>query len=101
MVIEWLQFRVPAEHRERFVRVDDEIWTAALQTYPGFIGKETWISPNDDEVVIFVIRWQTREEWKAIPEEDLAAIEARFDEALEFVYTMEVSREFQVRRFPY
>ena len=101
MIIEWLKFRVPADERERFVQVDDEIWTAALRTYPGFIAKETWISPSDGEAVIFVIRWRTREEWKAIPVEDLAEIEARFDSSLEFEYTMEESREFQMRRFPY
>ena len=100
MVIEWLTFRVPAAERERFIQVDDEIWTAALQTYPGFISKETWISPVEEEAIIFVIRWHTREEWKAIPEADLAAIETRFNEALDFDYTLEESKEFQVRRFP-
>lgn len=101
MVIEWLRFQVPADQRERYIQVDDEIWTPALQTYPGFISKETWIAPDDEGAVILVIRWRTREEWKTIPEEDLVAIEARFDAALDFEYTMTESREFQVRRFPY
>lgn len=100
MVIEWLKFQVPVEERELFIQVDDEIWTSALQTYPGFISKETWISPVEEEAVIFVIRWRTREEWKAIPAEDLANIEAQFDGALDFEYTLEESKEFQVRRFP-
>lgn len=100
MVIEWLTFRVPAEQREAFVQVDGEIWTSALQQYPGFIAKETWIDPQDDTTVILVIRWRTREEWKAIPAEDLAAVGAQFDAALNVDYTLETSREFQVRRFP-
>ncbi|MBE7380869.1 MAG: TIGR03792 family protein [Leptolyngbya sp. SIO1E4] len=100
MIIEWLKFRVPADQRERYVQLDDEIWTAALQTYPGFLSKETWISPEDEEAVILVIRWRTREEWKAIPEDELAEIEARFDEAVPFEYILENVKEFQVRRFP-
>lgn len=100
MVIEWLKFRVPMDQRERYVQLDDAIWTAALRTLPGFISKETWISPTEADVVIFVIRWQTREAWKAISAETLAAISARFDTALGFSYTLEASQEFQVRRFP-
>jgi uncharacterized protein (TIGR03792 family) len=100
MVIEWLKMRMPAEKRERYIQIDNDIWTPALQKYSGFISKETWISPEDAEVVIFVIRWRTREEWFAIPEADLAEITARFDAAIDFEYTMEASQEFQVRRFP-
>ena len=100
MIIEWLKFRMPADQRERYIQFDDEIWTPALQQYPGFIAKETWISPEDAEVVIFVIRWRSREDWFSIPERELADINARFDAALGFDYTMEASQEFQVRRFP-
>lgn len=100
MVIEWLKIRLPSEQRERYIRLDDEIWTPALQKYPGFISKETWISPDDPELVIFVIRWRTREEWFAIPEDELAEVNARFDEAFGFEHSIEESKEYQVRRFP-
>lgn len=100
MVVEWLKFRVPAQQRERYVQLDSEIWTPALSRYPGFLSKETWLDSLDDEIVVLIIRWRTREEWKAIPESDLADIEARFDEAIGFDYTLEAAREYQVRRFP-
>ncbi|HEY9888192.1 MAG TPA: TIGR03792 family protein [Candidatus Obscuribacterales bacterium] len=100
MVIEWLQVRTAAAHRERYIQVDDEIWTPALQRYAGFLSKETWISPEDEEVVIFVIRWRSREEWFGIPEAELTAVNERFDAALGFDYSLEISREYQVRRFP-
>ena len=100
MVIEWLKFRVPPQQREKYIQIDEEIWTAALQTYPGFVSKETWISLEEEDAVIFVIRWRTQTEWKAIPEDELANIEARFDDAIGFDYTMEESKAFQVRRFP-
>ncbi|NEQ49360.1 MAG: TIGR03792 family protein [Leptolyngbya sp. SIO3F4] len=96
MVIEWLKFRVPTTQRERYLVLDDEIWTTALASYPGFLEKKTWLDPNHDDEVIFVISWATREQWKAIPEDDLDQINQRFDESLGFGYEMLESKEFVV-----
>lgn len=100
MVIEWLKFRMASENRERYVQLDTDIWTAALQGYPGFVSKEIWIDPSDAEVVICVIRWSSREQWKSISETELTQVTQAFDEALGFPYEMVESKEFQVRRFP-
>jgi len=100
MVIEWLKVRVTSDQRERYIRVDDEIWTPALRQYDGFLSKETWIDPEDPEVIIFVIRWETREQWHSIPEDELTEVTNRFDEAFGADYTMAESKEYQVRRFP-
>lgn len=96
MVIEWLKFRVPAAQRERYLAIDDEIWTPALAGYPGFLDKATWLAPGQEDEVIFVISWATREQWKAIPEADLVQINQRFDQALGFDYEMLESKEFVV-----
>ncbi len=101
MVIEWLTFEVDPKNREKFIQLDDEIWTAALSQYPGFISKEVWISPNQLGQVVFVVHWQTREQWKSIPQDELDAVEERFHGAVEFDYTMVDSREYQVRRYPH
>jgi uncharacterized protein (TIGR03792 family) len=100
MVIEWLTFEVDPENREKFIQIDEEIWTAVLSQYPGFIAKEVWISPENLGQVVFVVHWQTREQWKSIPQEDLEAVGQRFDAAVKFDYAMVDSREYQVRRFP-
>ena len=103
MVIEWLQFKVDSDSREQFVRQDEKIWTDALSTYPGFLGKEVWIEPNASDRVIFVIRWQTREQWKSIPLEDLAKIERSFAKVMaekNITYRMIASKEYQIRKFP-
>ncbi|MBE9043525.1 TIGR03792 family protein [Pleurocapsales cyanobacterium LEGE 10410] len=103
MVIEWLKFRVDSQSRERFIQQDEAIWTASLSTYPGFLGKEVWIEPNAPGRVIFTIRWQTREQWKSIPAEDLAKIEQRFSAVMKKMnidYKMIESKEFQIRKFP-
>ncbi|MEM7066109.1 MAG: TIGR03792 family protein [Cyanobacteria bacterium P01_B01_bin.77] len=96
MVIEWLKFRVDAAQRDRYLAIDDEIWTSALATYPGFLDKTTWLDPKHDDEVIFVISWATREQWQAIPEEELEQINQRFDAALGLDYEMLESKEFIV-----
>lgn len=98
MVIEWLKFKVVAELREQFVQQDNEIWTAALATYPGFLGKEVWISPDDLTQVITVVRWASSEQWHSIPPETLAQVESRFAEVMGNTYELVESAAFQQRK---
>jgi uncharacterized protein (TIGR03792 family) len=100
MVIEWLKFRVVPELREKFIKLDKEIWTTSLAGYSGFLGKEVWIEPTAADEVVFTIRWQSRQQWKSIPPEDLGAIEARFSAAMGSInYKMLESKEYQIRKF--
>jgi uncharacterized protein (TIGR03792 family) len=48
MVIEWLKVKVPIELRETYIQKDAEIWTATLSKYPGYVGKEIWLNPQDE-----------------------------------------------------
>ena len=103
MVIEWLKFTVDQDSREQFIQQDEAIWTAALSTYPGFLGKEVWIEPNAPDKVIFTIRWHTRQQWKSIPRSDLVDIEKNFSIAMKKMnikYKMVESKEYQIRKFP-
>lgn len=68
MVIEWLEFQVKPEAREKFIQKDQEIWTKFLAKQPGFLGKEIWINPAIEEQLIIVVHWQTKEQWKAVPQ---------------------------------
>lgn len=94
MVIEWLKFKVDPDLRDLYLEKDAEIWTPALKQYPGFIDKFTWLDPAQDAEVVFVIRWETRAQWKAIPEADLNSINADFDSAFGHAYEMTESKEF-------
>jgi len=100
VVIELLKFKVPPEQREKYIQKDAEIWTTALTKYPGFLGKQVWISPTSPEFVTFIIHWATREQWKAIPQKDLDIISRYFDTAVGFSAEMVESSEYQVRKFP-
>jgi uncharacterized protein (TIGR03792 family) len=96
MVIEWLKIEVSPEYRDRYLQADAAIWTKALHTYPGFIDKMTWLNPDNPAEVIFVIRWASREQWKAIPEAELEKVNQEFDAAFPFNYTLSEEKEFQV-----
>ncbi|MBD2101193.1 TIGR03792 family protein [Leptolyngbya sp. FACHB-261] len=96
MVIEWLRFRMRPEQREAFIQRDAEVWTAGLQKFPGFLGKEIWIDPNQSTDVVAVTRWETREQWKTIPQSELDALDRRMGDLL---IPIAESREYQIRKF--
>ena len=101
MVIEWLGFEVKPELREKFIKEDEKIWTAALNSQDGFLGKEVWLDPRLEDRVYFVIRWQTRQQWKAVPMDLLVETEAEFMKAMgQENYQMIESKEYQIRKFP-
>lgn len=101
MVIEWLKFQVTPEQREEFIQKDAQIWTALLAKFPGFLSKEVWIDPRDTSQLVLVIRWESREQWSAVPQELLEKTEAEFAVAMGNSYQMIESGEYQVRKFPY
>jgi uncharacterized protein (TIGR03792 family) len=100
MVIEWLKVNVIPELREQFIQKDAEIWTTALSRYPGFLGKEVWISPDNLAELVLIIRWESFEQWDAIPPEDLQRVEAQFAAVMGDTSKIVESSRYQVRRFP-
>jgi uncharacterized protein (TIGR03792 family) len=100
MVIEWLKIRVSPELREKFIEKDAEIWTAMLSGYPGFLSKEVWINPETPAEVVIIIRWETLEQWKAIPAKSLAKTEKLFTSLFGEPQEIIESAQYQVRKFP-
>lgn len=101
MVIEWLKFNVAPQEREKFIQTDNEIWTVTLAQFPGFLGKEVWIAPNKPQELILVIHWETRQQWKAVPQSVLETTEQQFARAMKAdSYEMIETGEYQVRKFP-
>ena len=95
MVIEWLRFKVPHEKWEEFIQRDEEVWTAGLRSFRGFLGKETWVDPVENEVVM-LIRWETRELWKSVPQSLIDELDAKMGE---LQMPIAESREYQVGKF--
>ena len=100
MVIEWPEFQVIPKFREKFIQVDREIWTATLEQYSGFLGKEVWLDPNQVDRVFLVIRWQTREQWKSVPQAILVQTEQKFAQQMgKNNYESVGMKEYQIRKF--
>ncbi|EKQ71130.1 putative cyanobacterial protein, TIGR03792 family [Leptolyngbyaceae cyanobacterium JSC-12] len=100
MVIEWLKFQVAETLRETFVQKDEEIWTAALAKYPGFMGKEVWLTTDKPDEVIFVIQWESLDAWKSIPADVLENTEQAFAQQVgEGTYKIVESNAYQLRKF--
>ncbi len=95
-VVEWLRFEGVVD-RDRFIAVDEQVWTAALAQCPGFLSKAAWCPPQEPGTVIFVIHWQSRELWKGIDPAWLGAIEAEFQAQVAMAYQLVEVKEFQVQ----
>ncbi|MBI1415802.1 MAG: TIGR03792 family protein [Limimaricola sp.] len=82
MVIEHLTVRVPLSLQAAYLANDAAIWTATLAAQPGFISKETWRDAATPEMLHLIIRWASRDQWKAVPRATLEATESAFAAAL-------------------
>lgn len=101
MVIEWLKVRVSPELREKYIQKDEEIWTTALSKYPGFLGKQVWINPKQQDEVVLVIQWQSREAWNRVSAQHMEETERLFSQAMgKAVYSIIEEGEYQIRKFP-
>lgn len=98
MVVEWLKIKVEAEHRLLFIEVDAAIWTPALAACDGFLHKEVWLDAQYPDQVIFIIHWQTKEQWHAIPADYLTAVELEFQQ--KFPYPSKILESLDYQLFP-
>lgn len=84
-VIEQLRLAVPASHRELWLQAEASSWQPWLEQQAGFEGRELFWDPEREEGLL-LIRWSSREQWKAIPSEEVQRVqevfEARVNQAL-------------------
>ena len=84
-VIEQLRLAVPASHRELWLQAEASSWQPWLEQQVGFEGRELFWAPEREEGLL-LIRWGSREQWKAIPSEEVQRVqevfEARVNQAL-------------------
>ena len=95
MIIESLRFKVPPEKWEAFIQRDEEVWTAGLKNFPGYLGKEIWVDSVENEVVM-LIRWETREQWKSVLQSTIDELDRQMGD---LQIAIAESREYQVSKF--
>lgn len=95
MVIEWLEFEVPPEKRTAFIERDQQVWTQGLKQFKGFLGKEVWIDPNTERIIL-VIRWQSQQAWDAVPKAEIERLDQQMGD---LSLPIAQSNKYQVRKY--
>ena len=76
MLIEYLTFRIDPSERDGWMAVDEETWSRFLERQKGFIGKQLWSERDCPTKIHAVITWADEASLNAIPQEELAAVDA-------------------------
>ena len=77
-VVEHLRVKVPAEAREAWLQAEQGSWEPWLAKQDGFLDRQLlWDSEREEGTLL--IRWASREQWKAIPTESVQAVQERFE----------------------
>ncbi|HTN79330.1 MAG TPA: TIGR03792 family protein [Acidimicrobiales bacterium] len=80
MIVEELTLDVDDGDIEAFLDADARVWTAFLSRQAGFVRKEVWLPHDRPGSVVIMVWWESREMWKAITDEQVAAVDARMGE---------------------
>jgi len=75
VVIEFLTFRVPVDERDEWMQVEEATWSRFLERQDGFVRKQLWVDVDDPEHVHAMIEWKSLDQWKSIPQDELAAVD--------------------------
>ena len=77
-VIEHLRVRVQADAQAAWLHAEAHSWDPWLRRQSGYLGRDLrWDADREEGVLL--IRWASREQWKAIPEAEVEAIQAKFE----------------------
>ena len=78
-VIEHLRISVPKQGREAWLEAERGSWEPWLAQQTGFLGRDLLWDPETEEGTL-LIRWSSRQAWKAIPNEEVDEVQARFEQ---------------------
>lgn len=77
-VVEHLRIQVPAQFKAVWLRAEQGSWEPWLAQQEGFLGRDLLWDPKTEEGTL-LIRWASREQWKAIPQAEVARVQKRFE----------------------
>ncbi|WP_010315589.1 TIGR03792 family protein [Synechococcus sp. CB0205] len=79
VVVEHLRIKVPADGRAAWLQAEQGSWEPWLEQQDGYLGRDLlWDSEREEGTLL--IRWASREQWKAIPETEVEAVQERFEQ---------------------
>jgi uncharacterized protein (TIGR03792 family) len=78
-VVEHLRVKVPAEARQAWLDAERGSWEPWLAQQEGYLGRDLlWDAEREEGTLL--IRWASREQWKAIPLGEVEAVQERFEQ---------------------
>lgn len=77
-VVEHLRVQVPAAARAAWLEAERGSWEPWLEAQPGFLDRQLLWDPERQEGTL-LIHWASREQWQAIPPEEVAQVQRRFE----------------------
>jgi uncharacterized protein (TIGR03792 family) len=78
-VVEHLRVKVPAEARAAWLEAERGSWDPWLAQQSGYLGRDLlWDAEREEGTLL--IRWASREQWKAIPVAEVEAVQERFEQ---------------------
>ncbi len=78
-VIEHLRISVPEQGREAWLEAERGSWEPWLAQQTGFLGRDLLWDPETEEGTL-LIRWSSRQAWKAIPSQEVDEVQACFEQ---------------------
>lgn len=79
VVVEHLRIKVPADGRAAWLQAEQGSWEPWLEKQDGYLGRDLlWDSEREEGTLL--IRWASREQWKAIPEAEVEAVQEHFEQ---------------------
>ena len=77
--IEFLKLHVPSSQREEWINAEKESWGPWLKEQKGFLGRQLFWN-KDSEEAILLISWNSRSQWKKIPQSEIESVQKTFEE---------------------
>ena len=78
VVIEQLRLKVPESQVQTWLDAEQQTWQPWLEQQKGFLGRDLYWDPVGEQGVL-LIRWASRDQWKAIPAESVERVQADFE----------------------
>ena len=79
VVVEHLRVKVPADAVDAWLQAEQGSWEPWLAAQPGFLDRQLLWDAEQEEGTL-LIHWRSRDQWKAIPEEEIEQVQERFEE---------------------
>ncbi len=77
-VVEHLRIKVPKSKKKAWLKAEKESWQDWLNGKSGFIERRIFWDPYSEEATL-LISWTNREKWKSIPQDEIDAVQDRFE----------------------